>query len=74
MSNFVQDFEEDEQFQSTIVSQSSYESPSHAENGGDHGSTTPTTASKKKRNLPGNPGKQAYFIHFVENIKLRIEK
>ncbi|KAK9276400.1 hypothetical protein L1049_005933 [Liquidambar formosana] len=60
MSNYVQEFEEDEQFQSTIVSQSSNESPNPTENGAD-GSTLITTTSKKKRNLPGNPGKKTLF-------------
>jgi hypothetical protein len=56
MSNFAQEFGDDEQFQSTIVSQSSTGSPPPVEKGGD-GSTT-STILKKKRNLPGNPGKQ----------------
>ncbi|XP_017970385.1 PREDICTED: protein indeterminate-domain 9-like [Theobroma cacao] len=56
MSNFVQDFEGDEQFPSTVISHSSSESPNPVENGGD-ASTPTTTSSKKKRNLPGNPGK-----------------
>ncbi|XVF44349.1 hypothetical protein PTKIN_Ptkin02bG0113400 [Pterospermum kingtungense] len=47
MSNFIQDFEEDDQFRSTV------------EHGAD-GSTPTTTISKKKRSLPGNPGKQTY--------------
>ncbi|KAK6281915.1 hypothetical protein POUND7_015740 [Theobroma cacao] len=56
MSNFDQDFEGDEQFPSTVISHSSNESPNPVENGGD-ASTPTTTSSKKKRNLPGNPGK-----------------
>ncbi|GKB46197.1 hypothetical protein Tco_0896950 [Tanacetum coccineum] len=49
MSNFIQDFDEDdEQFHSTRLSNGS------PENGNIHPTTT---ASKKKRNLPGNPGK-----------------
>ncbi|KAL7197223.1 hypothetical protein ACSBR1_037106 [Camellia fascicularis] len=69
MSNFVQEFDDDEeddqQFQSTLATQSSNGSPNPTENGCD-GSTPATTTSKKKRNLPGNPGKQAYYISFVE--------
>ena len=56
MSNFVQEFE-DEQFQSAGGSQHSIGSPNPTENGG----STPTI-SKKKRNLPGNPGKKNLFI------------
>jgi len=60
MSNFVQEFEDDEQFQSAGGSQHSIGSPNPTENGG----STPTTSttSKKKRNLPGNPGKKNLFI------------
>jgi len=60
MSNFVQEFEDDEQFQSAGGSQHSICSPNPTENGG----STPTTSttSKKKRNLPGNPGKKNLFI------------
>ncbi|TYJ43688.1 hypothetical protein E1A91_A03G169700v1 [Gossypium mustelinum] len=54
MSNFVQDFEEDEHH-STVISQSSNESPNPIEH-------PITTSSKKKRNLPGNPGKHAFFF------------
>ncbi|KAK8572645.1 hypothetical protein V6N13_048225 [Hibiscus sabdariffa] len=54
MSKFVQDFEEDEQFQATFISQSSNGSPNPVEHG---------TSSKKKRNLPGNPGKFFYVQH-----------
>lgn len=60
MSNFVQEFEDDEQFQSAGGLQQSIRSPNPTENGG----STPTTStnSKKKRNLPGNPGKKNLFI------------
>lgn len=51
MSNFVQDFEEDEHH-STVISHPSNESPNPIEH-------PITTSSKKKRNLPGNPGKHA---------------
>ncbi|XP_021285786.1 protein indeterminate-domain 2-like [Herrania umbratica] len=61
MSNFVQDFEEDEQFPSTVISHSSNESPNPVENGGD-ASTPTTTSSKKKRNLPGNPDPDAEVV------------
>ncbi|CAK9133292.1 unnamed protein product [Ilex paraguariensis] len=61
MSNFIEEFEEeDEQFQSTLGTQSSNGSPNPTENGGD-GSTHAITTSKKKRNLPGNPGKQTHY-------------
>ncbi|XP_044512514.1 zinc finger protein GAI-ASSOCIATED FACTOR 1-like [Mangifera indica] len=63
MSNFVQEFEEDEQLQSTIISQSSNGSPSHVENCGAGGGSMPsTTSSKKKRNLPGNPDPDAEVV------------
>jgi len=54
MSNFVQDFDEDdEQFHSTRLSNGSPE----------NGSIHPTTmASKKKRNLPGNPDPDAEVV------------
>lgn len=65
MSNFVQEFEEDEQLQSTIISQSSNGSPSHVENCGAGGGSMPsTTSSKKKRNLPGNPGSSMLHLLF----------
>ncbi|CAK9178791.1 unnamed protein product [Ilex paraguariensis] len=58
MSNFIQEFEEeDEQFHSTAVTQSSHGSPNPNGNGGDGSSSHNTTTSKTKRNLPGNPGK-----------------
>ncbi|KAG6712306.1 hypothetical protein I3842_05G097100 [Carya illinoinensis] len=65
MSNFAPEFEDDEQFQSTIVSQSSTGNPPHAEKSGD--GSTPSTVSKKKRHLPGNPGKQTFYISFSLN-------
>lgn len=55
MSNFVHEVGEDENFRSTIIC--------NVENGGDHGSTPPTITSKKKRNIPGNPGKQVDIFH-----------
>ncbi|XWS63447.1 hypothetical protein CRYUN_Cryun06bG0097800 [Craigia yunnanensis] len=64
MSKFVQDFEDD-QFQNTVISQSSNESPNPVEHGAD-GLTPTITSSKKKRNLPGNPGKNTYL--FFEQI------
>lgn len=61
MSNFAQEFEDDEQFQSAVASQSSTGSPPPAEKGRDA-----STVSKKKRNLPGNPGKQTInTIHLI---------
>ncbi|XWS68710.1 hypothetical protein CRYUN_Cryun04dG0114900 [Craigia yunnanensis] len=63
MSNFVQDFEEDDQLQSTVISQSSNGSPNPVKHGAD-GSTPTTTSSKKKRNLPGNPGQHTYLISY----------
>lgn len=56
MSNFALELGDDEQLQSSIFSHTSTESPPLAEKGGD-GSTT-STILKKKRNLPGHPGKQ----------------
>ncbi|KAL0420694.1 UNVERIFIED_CONTAM: Zinc finger protein GAI-ASSOCIATED FACTOR 1 [Sesamum latifolium] len=58
MSNFVQDFEDDDdQFQSsTVVTQSSAASPNPAETAADGSSSRSFNTSKKKRNLPGNPG------------------
>ncbi|GKB57656.1 indeterminate-domain 12-like protein [Tanacetum coccineum] len=54
MSNFIQDFDEDdEQFHSTRLSNGS------PENGNIHPTTT---ASKKKRNLPGNPDPDAEVV------------
>jgi hypothetical protein len=72
MSNFAQEFEDDEQFQSTIVSQSSTGSPPPAEKGRD--ASTPSTISKKKRNLPGNPGKHTiqYYISFPSAVSIHI--
>lgn len=63
MSSYVvQEFEEeDEQFQSTIVPQSPNDSPNPSENGPDHSTLNTSTAAKKKRNLPGNPG-FAFFL------------
>jgi hypothetical protein len=61
MSNFIQEYEqvEEEQFQSTtIVSQSSNGSPNPTENIGD----SSVSASKKKRNLPGNPDPDAEVV------------
>ncbi|XVE49999.1 hypothetical protein DITRI_Ditri01bG0126900 [Diplodiscus trichospermus] len=55
------DFEEDDQFQSTVISQSSNESPNPVEHCAD-GSTPTTTSSKKKRNLPGNPDPDAEVV------------
>lgn len=64
MSNYVQGFEDDEQFQSANnFSQSSNGSPVMIENSGDAGTPPPPTASKKKRSLPGNPGKYRCFIY-----------
>ncbi|KAG2706370.1 hypothetical protein I3760_05G100900 [Carya illinoinensis] len=60
MSNFAPEFEDDEQFQSTIVSQSSTGNPPHAEKSGD--GSTPSTVSKKKRHLPGNPDPDAEVV------------
>lgn len=65
MSNYAQDSEEDEQFQSAIF-------PSHSSNGSpiNTGVTEAMTdgpapaPSKKKRNLPGNPGKEFRSILF----------
>ncbi|KAL4279597.1 hypothetical protein GQ457_03G006800 [Hibiscus cannabinus] len=59
MSNFVQDFEDDEHH-STVVSQSSNESPNPVEH-------PIATSSKRKRNLPGNPGKHAYPIFIFDS-------
>ncbi|KAK8655312.1 hypothetical protein V6N13_107894 [Hibiscus sabdariffa] len=59
MSSFVQDFEEDEHH-STVVSQSSNESPNPVEH-------PIATSSKRRRNLPGNPGKHAYPIFILDS-------
>ncbi|KAF8378084.1 hypothetical protein HHK36_029420 [Tetracentron sinense] len=56
MSNFTQEFEEDEE-DLQILQQSSNDSYNPIENGG-VGFTTTSSTSKKKRSLPGNPGKQ----------------
>ncbi|KAM7268970.1 hypothetical protein ACFE04_024467 [Oxalis oulophora] len=63
MSNFmIQEYDEEEQFQgSTIVSQSSNGSPNPTENGVDSSASAPS-ASKKKRNLPGNPDPNAEVV------------
>lgn len=74
MSNFSQEFEDDEQFQSTIVSQSSYGSPNPTENVLDGSVPTSSASTKKRRNLPGNPGKQTCFIllsTYIAAIHLR---
>ncbi|XP_031385224.1 zinc finger protein GAI-ASSOCIATED FACTOR 1-like [Punica granatum] len=66
MSNYVQDFEDDEQFQSTVVaSQSSNGSPTNTsvtEAATDHASTPAPPPSRKKRNLPGNPDPDAEVV------------
>ncbi|KAI3682250.1 hypothetical protein L2E82_50025 [Cichorium intybus] len=63
MSNFVEDFgEDDERFHSTRLVQSSYGSPKTTENDGDSSIPPATTASKKKRNLPGNPDPDAEVV------------
>lgn len=63
MSNYVQEFDEDEQFQSIIASPSSNGSPNPTENGADGSTPNTSTTSRKKRNLPGNPGKKT--LRFV---------
>ncbi|XP_020549139.1 protein indeterminate-domain 12-like [Sesamum indicum] len=64
MSNFVQDFEdEDDQFQSsTVVTQSSVASPNPTETAADGSSSRSFNTSKKKRNLPGNPDPNAEVV------------
>ncbi|RVW75008.1 Protein indeterminate-domain 2 [Vitis vinifera] len=62
MSNLFQGFAQVEQLQSTIIQQSSNRSPNPSENGAD-GPTPITTALKKKRNLPGNPGNLSLAIY-----------
>ncbi|KAG8649483.1 hypothetical protein MANES_08G099700v8 [Manihot esculenta] len=62
MSNFSQEFEDDEQFQSTIVSQSSYGSPNPTENVLDGSVPTSSASTKKRRNLPGNPDPDAEVV------------
>lgn len=59
MSNFIQDFEEDdEHYNNARFIQASHGSPNTIETGGDSSTHPPTTLKlKKKRNLPGNPGK-----------------
>lgn len=60
MSNLALELGDDEQLQSSILSHTSTES----EKGGD-GSTT-STILKKKRNLPGHPGKHS--THFFSKF------
>ena len=64
MSNYVvQDFEEeDEQFPGTVITQSSNDSPNPLDNGADQSTQNTATTSKKKRNLPGNPGNATILI------------
>ncbi|KAL3751986.1 hypothetical protein ACJRO7_012757 [Eucalyptus globulus] len=63
MSNYVQGFEDDEQFQSANnFSQSSNGSPVMIKNGSDAATPPPPTALKKKRNLPGNPDPDAEVV------------
>ncbi|KAK1425804.1 hypothetical protein QVD17_21165 [Tagetes erecta] len=64
MSNFIQDFDEDdEHFNSARFIQSSHGSPNTIETGGDSSVHPPTTLKlKKKRNLPGNPDPDAEVV------------
>ncbi|GLT36837.1 hypothetical protein SLA2020_111890 [Shorea laevis] len=61
MSNFGREFEEDEQFQSTIISQSSNDNSYPVASGGEGSTLTPTT-SKKKRNHAENPDPDAEVV------------
>ncbi|KAI4368546.1 hypothetical protein MLD38_017093 [Melastoma candidum] len=60
--SYVHDYEDDEQFQSTIFSHSSNGSPGTTEFGNDASIPAPSASSKKKRNLPGNPDPDAEVV------------